>query len=418
MEMVNTMSVLCVLSNKFPYGNIETYMESEVEYYTEFEEVHICSLIYEEQTDDVQRKVPDSIKVTPINVPGRFTRRAWGVSALFDANFYLEIKRLIKEHRFTLKRLYYTLNYLSRAHIDACKIKKKIGSELVGKSVVIYSYRFEYQPYVAILLKKKLHLDDCVIVSRAHRYDLYEDRNHVGYIPMRYAILRDINCVYPCSYHGEKYLKDLFPMFEDKIKASFLGTNDYGVEPENAVDDELNIVSCSNVVPVKRLDKIIETIKNMSGYKIRWTHYGDGELMEWLHSEVQTMLSNVTVTLKGSVPNHVILKDYKEHYYDFFINLSDSEGLPVSIMEAMSFGIPCVASDAGGTPEIVENNINGLLVSVDAKPDDIAMLISENINHIRQMRQNCRGTWERKFSAKTNYSQFINQLKQMQSDRS
>lgn len=43
--------------------------------------------------------------------------------------------------------------------------------------------------------------------------------------------------------------------------------------------------------------------------------------------------------------------------------MSDSEGIPVSIMEAMSFGIPVIARNVGGMSEIV-NEENGLLLEM------------------------------------------------------
>ena len=59
---------------------------------------------------------------------------------------------------------------------------------------------------------------------------------------------------------------------------------------------------------------------------------------------------------------------------DYFINLSDSEGIPVSIMEAMSVGIPIIARDVGGNREIVTNN-NGCLL----EGDEINLTIYEYI---------------------------------------
>ncbi len=406
------MSVLCVLANKFPYGKIEAYMESEVSFYTLLEEVYICSLIYEKKTDVEIRKISDDIKVIPVNNGGKINRILWGLFALSDLNFYSEIKRLFLENRFSVRRLYHLINFMSRSHRDARFIIKRIGDDLKGKEVVFYSYRFEYHPYVAILLKKKLHLDDCKVVSRAHRYDLYEDRNPVKYIPLRYSILQEIDYVYPCSKHGEAYLKNKFPGFSEKIKASFLGTKDFGIENSNSrTENYLNIISCSNVVPIKRMDKIVEVIKRIPGYNIRWTHYGDGPLMEWLKSAVNDLPSNVSVLLKGNTSNDIIMENYKQQYYDFFINLSDSEGIPVSIMEAMSFGIPCVATDVGGTSEIVENGVNGLLLSPNTKAEEVATLISNNIQPLRHMRKACRETWNKRFNADKNYFEFFENLR-------
>lgn len=62
---------------------------------------------------------------------------------------------------------------------------------------------------------------------------------------------------------------------------------------------------------------------------------------------------------------------------DIFIHPSMSEGgLPLSIMEAMAAGVPVVASTAGGTPELVEGNVDGLLVPVGEVPPLVEALLS------------------------------------------
>ncbi len=55
---------------------------------------------------------------------------------------------------------------------------------------------------------------------------------------------------------------------------------------------------------------------------------------------------------------------------DIFVNPSYSEGLPTSVLEAAAVGLPIVATDVGGTNEIIENYKTGLLVP----PGDIKLL--------------------------------------------
>jgi len=51
--------------------------------------------------------------------------------------------------------------------------------------------------------------------------------------------------------------------------------------------------------------------------------------------------------------------------FDIFTLTSRHEGKPVSLMEAFALGVPVVATRAGGIPEAVSNNVNGILVDID-----------------------------------------------------
>lgn len=65
----------------------------------------------------------------------------------------------------------------------------------------------------------------------------------------------------------------------------------------------------------------------------------------------------------GNIPNAGIYN--KE--IDLFMLASDYEGLPMVILEAMSFGKPVVASQVGGISEVIENGVNGYTVDNTAK---------------------------------------------------
>jgi glycosyltransferase involved in cell wall biosynthesis len=113
---------------------------------------------------------------------------------------------------------------------------------------------------------------------------------------------------------------------------------------------------------------------------------------------------------RGQVANSEVLDDYARQPYDWFINVSASEGLPVSIMEVCSFGIPVIATDVGGTAEIVRDGCNGFLIDAEAGADVIAAalkrvaLLDEPTR--QQFRSAARQTWEAGFNADTNYRKF------------
>lgn len=64
-----------------------------------------------------------------------------------------------------------------------------------------------------------------------------------------------------------------------------------------------------------------------------------------------------------------VMKYYATHEIDWFMLLSTSEGLPVSILEAMSFGVPVIATDVGGVSEAVDDE-TGLLLPVDVEKEE------------------------------------------------
>jgi glycosyltransferase involved in cell wall biosynthesis len=79
---------------------------------------------------------------------------------------------------------------------------------------------------------------------------------------------------------------------------------------------------------------------------------------------------NISFQLMGNVKNEEIQKYYSLNQVDLFINVSEYEGIPISIMEAMAYGIPCLATNVGGVREIV-NDDNGFLLNKDTNYNQI-----------------------------------------------
>lgn len=415
---------LLVLANEFPYGTWEPYMETEEPYYSDFDKTWIASLQLRSEHAKTKRNLSSGATVIPVWYKSRLFYFLNAITVLADRNLYVEIGLLRKKRMFSFSRLVDLFVFLSRAHHEARVISNALRGE-DKDNLLIYSYRFEYQPYVAMLLKRNWK-SNCSIISRAHRYDLYEDQHTNKYIPLREVILSGLDYVFPCSENGTEYVKKNYNNAHAKIETRYLGTKDYGIH-EYISENVIRIVSCSNVVKVKRLNLIIDALSALSGKtdkQIEWTHYGDGVLMDEIRSYAAEKLNdkkNISYIFKGNVQNKDLMKEYKEKNYYLFINVSSSEGLPVSIMEAMSFGIPCIATDIGGTREIVDND-NGVLLSPNVNSSQISMnidsLMKLKFNDYKLLRDNARENWNKKFNAKSNYDLFFERLSGIKNEKS
>ena len=258
------MKRLILFTSAFPYPakSMETYLETECQYYGRFDEVIMFSLGVRKCTlDQCRRLEADNIKIIPILFAPKIKYILNVYTAFIDKNFYGEIKRLVQQKRLNLRRLIRLLVYLSRSHYDAQSVRKALKNiDLSESENVVYIYRFEYHPYVPILLKKEL--GGYPMVARGHRYDLYEERNADGYIPLREVLLQELDKVCLIAEDGKKYLGKKFPEYSEKLSVHRLGTKDYGL----SVGKErkpFRIVSCSNIVPVKRVNRIVDVLAGL-----------------------------------------------------------------------------------------------------------------------------------------------------------
>lgn len=86
---------------------------------------------------------------------------------------------------------------------------------------------------------------------------------------------------------------------------------------------------------------------------------------------------------------------------DIFVLASSWEGLPITVLEAMAAGVPCVATAVGGVPEAIDNGVNGYLVAPD-EPHALARAIvrlASDASARKTMAKRARRTYESAFTA-------------------
>lgn len=239
-----------------------------------------------------------------------------------------------------------------------------------------------------------------------HRWDIYFEESKVDYLPYRSFIATHLNKIVSISQDGIDYAIKKWKVNKECFTLSRLGVKEtVRVVPKG---NRLKMVSCSNIIPVKRVELIAKALMEITDIEIEWTHFGDGVLFNRLKEQIKKLPKNISVNLPGRVLNKEIYKAYQKIQPHLLINVSSSEGVPVSIMEAMSFGIPCIATDVGGNSEIV-NNENGILLTSDPSLNDIQKAIKSVLNN-HSKSEAAYQTWKEKYNAEKNYKEFAEEL--------
>ncbi len=252
-------------------------------------------------------------------------------------------------------------------------------------------------------------------VTRAHGGDLFEERVSLeGNILFRNFQFKNLDYVISISNAGRKYLKNKYPKFASKIKTLYLGSKDEGMPSNNHSDSSsFVLVSCARVRWNKRIHKIAEML-NFIDAPITWIHIGDENLnakKDWSIPEylknknILKSKENVEVISTGLLDYPQIIELYRTKRIDLFISLSEEEGIPVSMMEAISFGIPILSTDVGGCKEIVTEQ-TGILIPLETSMEKVAEIITDFRNtpqNTPEFRLGVRKFWEENFDADKNY---------------
>ncbi len=165
------------------------------------------------------------------------------------------------------------------------------------------------------------------------------------------------------------------------------------------------IGTAGRLVPVKDFGLFIDIANYLRNHKnIHFLLAGDGPLEQDLRCKVSELgLNNFSFSGKIDDMNSF----YKQ--IDVFLNTSIHEGIPMTILEAMSHGIPAIAPFVGGLPEIIENGVDGFLIQ-GRDPQHYAekcnqLLSNPNVYHA--ISQVAREKIEKKYSVSIMSQQYI-----------
>lgn len=408
--------LIVIFTARYPYPQGEYFLESEIKYFSnqDWAEVIVCSFIGKGKAREVPKGIRIHNKFTTLGFI--FQLLLLAPKVLISSFFYKELFFLKKQNKFSFKNFFYVFEVSLKTLIS-----KKIILGIIkqyGDIDLVYTYWNNHQTYGACLLKKDNKIK-CV-VTRTHGYDLYEYVQKDNYLPLRRQFQKYQDKVFAIAKGGMSYYHKTYSYPLNSLALSRLGVS--LPTKQNSINKPkmLSLLSVSNVVSGKRLDKIIEAIKcfalNNCDISVNWSHIGDGPLLQDIEILAKKKLSeigNVSYDFKGRLTNTEVLAYYETNPITFFINASESEGVPVSIMEAMSYGIPAIAPNVGSINELV-NDDNGLLLSENPTIEEIAKGIEKLLSADLEVKKaNAREQIETNYNKETNYTNFVSALKKV-----
>ncbi|MGC9436287.1 MAG: glycosyltransferase family 4 protein [Methanomicrobiales archaeon] len=204
------------------------------------------------------------------------------------------------------------------------------------------------------------------------------------------AVLRYVDLVYAVSRNIQAHIVDDFGIDAEKTRYMPFGIDTDAFSPpskERGDTGEITIFSNRGFFPVYDTATLIEGFEcaYRQDPRLRLILKGGGPERKQMRELVREGGLEDIVTFRERTPYSEVVHDYREA--DIFVSTAISDGTPVSLLEAMSSGLPCIATDVGGVPEWIEDGKTGVLIP-PGDPGTLAekiLLLAEDAEVRRQI---------------------------------
>jgi phosphatidyl-myo-inositol dimannoside synthase len=205
------------------------------------------------------------------------------------------------------------------------------------------------------------------------------------------------------AYVTSHFLQDRYPAgrlaFHTHYSSVELPEEAYVAQPRvyaNALSNEIRLISVGSMAQMyKGFDVLIEavTLLTRTGTTVRLTLVGDGRYRETIQRQVDELGLAKHVSFAGQLPAGESIRAQLDDA-DVFVLASRTEGLPRALLEAMARGLPSIATDVGGVPELLPRAcivppddaqaLSQKILELLARPDYLSQLSSSNLQKARE----------------------------------
>ena len=164
--------------------------------------------------------------------------------------------------------------------------------------------------------------------------------------------------------------------FSNKILKINNGVDITDIKRSNESKVDINLIIISRLVVQKNINIVIEAMKLLDNKNLKLSIIGEGGEFSKLESSIHDLNLQNRVQLLGKIDNNKISQFLLTA--DIFIQASDYEGLPHSVLEAINYEVPILSTEAGGCKDLLNDGERGFIIPMP--PDK--KVIAENISFI------------------------------------
>ena len=189
--------------------------------------------------------------------------------------------------------------------------------------------------------------------------------------------IKNSNLIITPSEHLKTFVQNIG--FENDIYVINNGVEIKQIEKVTLENKIIKLVVVSRLVNQKNIDMVIKAVKRIEDKNILLNIVGDGPEVNNLKNLVKEKSLNKRVSFIGKIKNSE-LHNYLEDA-DIFIQASNYEGLPHSILEAINYEIPILSTEVGGCSAILNKGERGYIIPMPVSEVEISEGIRTIINN-------------------------------------
>ena len=282
------------------------------------------------------------------------------------------------------------LNFLKLLLLLIINLNGKKANVIINTSNRLF---FTFGALAAIICK----VFSCPIIFRIFggSFDMYLNKKNFNFYVLKFIIENSKYIVFETEYlinlyqNEFKYSKDKFIYFPNSRSKPQLGKQ----------KKQKNFVYVGHVNVSKGIKMIINHNKKVSQ---------DRKIDVFGPAEGTALIKDLGSNYKGVLKHEEVQETLENYKFLVFPSQWHSEGIPGIAIEALSLGIPVLASNFRSIPEIVKDKVTGFLFNPGDQSDfEKKLQKSLNIENYNDMRKNCKDIFNKNFEEKLIHSNFV-----------